>query len=477
MSGQIFISYRREDSAGFAGRLYDRLRDRFGADHIFMDVGGIKLGLDFVEEIDKAVSSSQVLIALIGRNWLDVVDAEGNRRLGNPEDFVRLEILSALERGILVIPSLVGGATMPRLADLPEPLKPLARRQGLEISHIGFDEDVTRLIQTLEEVLAEARVDDSSAKPVPKELSKKDRKVSEKPSGGSRWQKLPVWSRVSVPLVGIGLLVGLGVLLISLVGGGTRQSTQKFESAIKDEMGVPMVLIPAGKFQMGDSEGEPSEQPAHSVLLDAYYIDQFEVTNQQYARCAEAGFCEYPVENFSFTREDYFGNPDYDEYPVVNILWEQAQTYCQWRGGRLPTEAEWEKAARGGLDGKEYPWGDEHPICDTGEKAGANFNDGLECHNKDTDPVGTYPANGYGLYDMAGNVWEMVADYYDPNIYESYAQGVENPTGPKEGRARIVRGGGFSETDSGLRVAMRTLIDPLEVLTNYGFRCVWEAQP
>lgn len=148
MSAGIFISYRREDSAGYAGRLYDRLSQRFGNDQVFMDLT-IEPGVDFVERIDEGVSSCSVLIALIGDEWLTAELEGAGRRLDDPSDFVRLEISSALERGIPVIPVLVQGARMPRPEELPEALEELARRNAIELSDARWDYDVGRLIETL----------------------------------------------------------------------------------------------------------------------------------------------------------------------------------------------------------------------------------------------------------------------------------------------------------------------------------------
>src|SRR5262245_29049231 len=151
---RIFLSYRRDDSGGYAGRLYDRFSQHFGHDHLFIDVDNISLGHDFVEVIQNEVRSCDVLIAVIGRQWLTSTDPQGQRRLDNPEDFVRLEILTALERRIPVIPVLVGGASMPRATELPDVLQPLARRQALVGDH--FHTDVNRLIAALELVLGAA---------------------------------------------------------------------------------------------------------------------------------------------------------------------------------------------------------------------------------------------------------------------------------------------------------------------------------
>jgi hypothetical protein len=147
---KIFISYRREDSSAYAGRLFDHLQARFGRNQVFMDVDTISPGMDFVEAIEQAVGECDVLIAVIGPQWLSITDAEGHRRLDNPEDFIRLEIATAINRRIHVIPVLVHGAAMPSARELPAELSTLTRRNALELSNTRWDYDVGRLIETIE---------------------------------------------------------------------------------------------------------------------------------------------------------------------------------------------------------------------------------------------------------------------------------------------------------------------------------------
>ncbi len=219
MSDQIFICYRRGDSAGYAGRLYDRLKARFGADRIFMDIGAIDLGTDFIEEIEKAVGSCKVQIVLIGRRWLNAKDAEGNRRLDKPEDFVRLEIESALKRKIRVIPALVSGAIMPSSTDLPESLKSLTRRQGIVIDHASFDDDVARLIKTLERILGDP----------PKESKIQ---AEELPAYLSWWNKLSAQLKGFISLAIIGIFIGLTFWFASMI---YTQSDQSIEMTRRSE--------------------------------------------------------------------------------------------------------------------------------------------------------------------------------------------------------------------------------------------------
>ena len=172
MLGGVFISYRREDSGGFAGRIYDRLAERLGHESVFFDVDNIPPGLDFVDVLSERVGRCDALVAIIGRHWLTSADTDNRRRLDDPSDFVRIEIEAALGRGVRVIPVLVDGAGMPRAEDLPESLKKLARRQGVEISHTRFDSDVERLTKVLSSIEEEAR----RADPVDARTAARERK-------------------------------------------------------------------------------------------------------------------------------------------------------------------------------------------------------------------------------------------------------------------------------------------------------------
>jgi len=224
---------------------------------------------------------------------------------------------------------------------------------------------------------------------------------------------------------------------------------------------VTMVLIPAGEFQMGYNGGYDNEKPVHTVYLDAFYMDIYEVTNAQYKKFMDATGHKAP---------EYWNDSNYNalNHPVVGVSWNDASAYCSWAGKRLPTEAEWEKSARGGLVGKKYVWGDEWPPP---SKAG-NFYDSITNDGYNyTSPVGSFKPNGYGLYDMAGNVWEWCADWYDGNYYANSPK--SNPTGPSSGSSRVLRGGSwFYYNVNLLRVADRYLCDPTYYFLNVGFRCV-----
>ena len=304
-----------------------------------------------------------------------------------------------------------------------------------------------------------------------------------------------------------------------------------------------MVLIKGGTFQMGatDQEGRPDEYPAHTVTVDSFWMDVHEVTNAQFAKFVEAtgyvtvaerkpdweemkkqlppgtpkppdsvlvpGGLVFVPTDFPVPLNDpsrwwqwvpgadwrHPEGPGSDikgkaQYPVVQVAWEDAQAYAKWAGKRLPTEAEWEFAARGGLSGKKYPWGDEAPEAG---KPKANTWQG-QFPNKNTDwdqymrraPVQSFAPNGYDLYDMAGNVWEWCSDWYGADYYKTLAgKQTHDPGGPAQSHdpmsptmpMRVIRGGSFMCNKSyckGYRVTSRMMSSPDSGLENLGFRCV-----
>jgi eukaryotic-like serine/threonine-protein kinase len=216
--------------------------------------------------------------------------------------------------------------------------------------------------------------------------------------------------------------------------------------------GAPMVFVPAGEFTMG-SEQLSASQPPHRVQLDAFWIDKYEATNNQYRQCVNAGRCVPPFKDESLTRKPYYSHTQFDNYPVNYVLWKDATSFCNWVGKRLPTEAEWEKSARG-TDGRTYPWGNgldesRYNSVNMPWKPGESsllFGTGNETvtgpdHMRDLAAVGSYPtgASPYGAMDMAGNVWEWVADWYDSQYYKVSPQ--VNPKGPATGDSKVERGG------------------------------------
>jgi formylglycine-generating enzyme required for sulfatase activity len=256
--------------------------------------------------------------------------------------------------------------------------------------------------------------------------------------------------------------------------------------------GMVMVYVPAGKFEMGaDDEGVDyamelcresrddcerkwfaHEQPAHTVELDGFWIDRSEVTVGQYQRCVEAGVCEKPA---GWTDKEM---PELD-LPVVNVSWFDAETYCKWAGARMPTEAQWEYAARG-PESRVFPWGDEFDrtrlnYCNAGcesQYASREFSDGYG----GIAPVGSFPTGNSwcGAWDMAGNVWEWVADWYAGDYYV-YAP-ARNPTGPSSGEYRVLRGGSMSDVPYAVRSSHRYGYLPDDTDHAVGFRCASDSK-
>jgi sulfatase modifying factor 1 len=303
--------------------------------------------------------------------------------------------------------------------------------------------------------------------------------------------------------------------------------------ALRNPLGADMAWIPAGKFTMGSNDGQPDERPLHDVKVRGFWMDRYEVTNEQFAKFVEttgyrttaeqapdpAQFPGAPAENLVpgsvvFTppaRVETLNNhmqwwsyvkganwrhpegPDSDlkgreRHPVVHVSYYDCEAYAKWAGKRLPTEAEWEYAARGGLEQNVYPWGRERFQSGMwmmniwqGQFPSENLaQDGF----KTTSPVGSFPPNAYGLHDMAGNVWEWVADWYRPDYYQKSPR--DNPRGPEDSfdpdepgvAKRVGRGGSFLCSDmycKGYRTSARQKTSPDTGLSHTGFRCAKDA--
>lgn len=262
--------------------------------------------------------------------------------------------------------------------------------------------------------------------------------------------------------------------------------TEESKISIKGRAPSPtdMILIPAGWFEMGSNDGGSAEKPMHRVYIDAFYIDYYEVTNEQFCRFLnekgnqeENGGKWLNIDSedclIEYSDGKYCPKSDYTNHPVLGISWYGARAYAKWAGKRLPTEAEWEKAARGGLVGKKRPWGDliSHDDANYASyTAGIRLPTGGRDKWERTSPVGSFPPNGYGLYDMAGNVWEWCSDWYDANYYKNSPE--RNPQGPLSDTYRVIRGGGWMNPAEYIRCSFRYRVAPTYTNPVLGFRCV-----
>jgi formylglycine-generating enzyme required for sulfatase activity len=280
------------------------------------------------------------------------------------------------------------------------------------------------------------------------------------------------------------------VLLPLLLAGPAVCSAQELiEVATPAGTVHQMVRVRAGEFPMGSAEGRQDEQPVHAVYLDEYYIDRFEVTNAQYAAflndlgravdeeghyLLDLGDADVQI----YFKEGIFAPraEELSHWPVVEVSWYGARAYCRWAGWQLPTEAMWEKAARG-TDGRTYPWGEGI------DRQRANYGKEGCCRGDDSDgffgaaPVGRYAAGAspYGAMDMAGNVWELVQDWYGEEYYAHSP--TRNPPGPEEGFLRVIRGGSMSSDPFRLRATDRSALPPTATYVIVGFRCAAPERP
>ena len=252
-------------------------------------------------------------------------------------------------------------------------------------------------------------------------------------------------------------MLGSRVILTAFLVSTIPVLVSSFGSPQNDVSPGDMVLIPGGEFIMG-TEGDLDDNTAHKVIVDSFFIDKFEVTNAEYlefCKATDRGLPEF------WNMEAFHSGSDFPNHPVVGVSWRDAKDYAEWCGKRLPTEAEWEYAARGGLDGKPFP--DD----DTFDAKAANF---TQSELGGTVEVGSYSPNGFGLHDMAGNVAEWVEDWYGADYY--LKSPARNPKGPEKGKFRVFRGGGWHSGPYCNRVVHRNGLPLNWKDFNMGFRCV-----
>ena len=366
---RILISYRREDSADVTGRIYDRLVEEFGSRTIFKDVDSIPLGIDFRTYLDAQVAKCEVFLAVIGRDWIKKRSGKGKYRLDDPDDVVRIEIELALKRQIPLIPVLVSGANIPLAARLPISLRELSYRNGIPVrADPDFHRDMDRLIEHLKQQVKDVK--EHHLEP---------------------YYALQAKQRLK-----------------------TERSTLNVIPQSREQP-VDMVKVPKGPFLYGKTRDR-------EVIDHDFWIDRYPVTNEKFRKfILENGYgskahwspkgWKWRIEN-DITVPRYWDDTKWNkaDHPVVGVSYYEAEAYAKWAGKRLPSEREWEKAARS-EDGRIYPWGDEFDKtkCNSPKLYTAQI---LTAR---TTPVTQYPegVSPYGCYDMTGNVWEWCADRYE----------------------------------------------------------------
>ena len=470
---KIFISYRRDDSAYPTQMIHKDLANHFGFESVVFDIDTIPPGVNFREYLNKQVSECNILLAIIGDQWVDIL----NQRLDEPDDFVRIEIQAALERQIPVVPILVGKASVPSKQNLPPELVGLSDSQATEV-RAGADlpAHIKRLIDGLERLLAEQKAEE--------ERKRKEAKATIEPKPPEPSKKFKAVKFGAVAGVIVLLVVGIWWYISDRQMKEDRimlekqryerlkeeEKIAKLEPTIeKADLGMKFVLIPAGSFLMGsqispeeaarryggEAKWSKDEHPPHLVeITKPFYLQTTEVSQAQWKK----------VMGDNPSKFKDCG----DHCPVERVSWYDAQKFInklnQMEGKnkyRLPTEAEWEYACRAGKK-TVFAFGDD--VIQLGEYAWYFDNS-----KGKTKPVGKRRPNAWGLYDMHGNVWEWCQDWYDD--YPSNS--VTDPIGPDKGEERVLRGGSWHDNSWSLRSANRGGYNPGDrshSLSEYGFR-------
>jgi formylglycine-generating enzyme required for sulfatase activity len=508
----VFISYRRSD-VYTALAVYENLKNQ-GFD-VFFDYRSISSG-DFEQIITSNIKARAHFLLILTPTAFD--------RLNEPGDWLRREIETAIDEKRNIIPLFFKGFRFgpQSVSDtLTGKLRNLSRYNGLNVHEDYFDEAMQRLrteylnrpldtvlhpvstevqkvviaeqvaadkaleqienVQELVKIVEEKPAREREApQPIVSQVAagdagKRPRAAPQKPSAEKTPSLLPdrksLASRFNLRvLLGIGALLAVASLAVAAFPALRDLIAPGVGSTKIGKDGMTLLYVPAGEFTMGNDVDSDDEKPVHPVTLDAFWIDQTEVTNAMYAKCEDAGECSPPTSTSSYTRDSYYGNFEFDKYPVIYVSWNDAKAYCEWADRRLPTEAEWEKAASwndGTQEKYTYPWGNDAPTNDL-----LNYKSEMG----DTTKVGNYPegASPYGALDMAGNVWEWVSSFYRPYPYEAN-DGREILDSSTE--ARVLRGGSWTYADINVRSADRFSDDPASTHNGTGFRCALSATP
>ena len=513
MAGKIFINYRREDSIGMAGRLHDRLERTFGRANLFMDVDHIPAGIDFVAHLNREVAACDVILVLIGPNWLTVKNESGGRRLDDPEDFVAIEIAAALARDIRVIPVLVDGARVPKASELPDSLKPLARRHAVDIRHTHFGHDAEALVARMREALGDhaaeprrwrvraaigaavavllllgwggyviiqhrltrvegtvpqlAAAPKAEQQPDAKEAAQAEEKRKALQAEQQRAEaEFATRRRGKTPACRSG----------SKARSGARRGTRLRKELSRSTDGRTALPDmprdgrgPAGDVMMGSPETErgrsDEEGPQHRVTIaNPFAIGKFSITRGEFAAFVkETGYkteegCDVLTgSEWKHQPDRSWRSPGFDQddrHPVVCVNWYDAKAFAAWLSKKVGKAyrllTEAEREyAARAKTATRYSFGDDAAALS--EYAWYEANAGGATH-----PVGEKKPNAFGLLDMHGNVWAWCEDIWHSSYHGAPNDGSAWLTGDTP--FRVVRGGSWYRKADGLRSAFRIYI-------------------
>ena len=491
MAKKIFLSYSRKDKS-FAEKLANDLKKAGYV--VWWDISAIEGGDRWAQEIESGITQSEVLALIVSPNAI-------------ASEWVEKEFIFASKRGMKIVPLLYEHCELPIW---------LLNLQYIDLIGINYKLNFQQVIEAFEKYGRRA----SDAKALPPTIGKRISQLS------PYWLLLTI---IALLITMVGFLLNpfpitpiaptttnTAILLPTETSTSTSTKTatntpipptetgtatptpnaaketptpsptathtptlpatpteEGLASVIVDESGAEMLLVGASPFLMGRDSGNSDERPAHLVNLGDYYIDKYEVSNADYKACVDDFACSLPKPT------TFYANTLYRNHPAVFVSWEKANEFCEWRKARLPTEAEWEKAARGD-DSLFYPWGNLFDgsalnFCDADCEYAWKNNGTIDRYSM-TAPIGTYPdgESPYGALDMAGNAAEWVADWYNEDYYENTP--ADNPQGPEDGTYRVLRGGSWYNRNSEVRTYQRSFLRPSVAYNYTGFRCAISAE-
>lgn len=454
MTHDVFLSYSSKDKSIADGVVSTLEQNGIRCWYAPRD---IKPSEDWGQAIANAIQDTRVFLIIFSEH-------------ANQSQHVLDELLFAIDQGNIILPFRIENLEPEGAMRLH-----LSSRHWLDAYDPSWQTHLASLVKNTSTIL-ETDLPDKQIE-LPRKYARKKKRA---------FWKVPLIAAVVILVVaGIGIALRGGSAALGILTKSAPQTTSTTQppeetTRVSEVDGMVELYVPRGSFMMGSGLGVMNERPVHMVELAGFWIDQHEVTNAQFAAFLddqgnqeEAGAAWFDTSRdnnpIEFSAGSWVPQDVYSDHPVVNVTWYGAQAYCEWAGRRLPTEAEWEMAARGGLDEKKFPWGDEQPICEKDAQNGARFDDDRDCNNRGTTSVMTYAPNGYGLYDMAGNVWEWVNDRYWGYYY--YISPENNPPGPAIGLSRVLRGGGWFTDAYHARVSYRNYDRPSYSYNVVGFRC------